>query len=81
VRTIQQPAIPDRDYVVTDFGAVGDVAITGRGVIDGNERHEFHGWYDKQGADRQRLRQMGFTGVPLAERVFGAGTFLRPSAI
>jgi polygalacturonase len=50
-------------------------------VIDGNERHEFHGWYDKQTADQQRLRQMGFTGVPLAERVFGAGTFLRPSAI
>ena len=60
---------------------VHDVAITGQGVIDGNENSEFHAWTESQTPDQLRLRQMGFTGVPLEQRVFGEGTHLRPSAV
>lgn len=60
---------------------VHDVAITGSGTIDGNEDSEFHAWKADEKPDQLRLRQMGFDGVPVDERVFGKGTFLRPSAI
>ncbi|WP_245788615.1 glycoside hydrolase family 28 protein [Amycolatopsis marina] len=60
---------------------VHDVAITGTGVIDGNEDSEFHTWHDKQEPDQLALRQMGFDGEPLEERQFGEGHFLRPSMI
>ncbi len=60
---------------------VEDVAITGPGTIDGNAGSAFHGWHEKARPDMQRLRRMGFTGVPLQERVFGAGTHLRPPLV
>jgi hypothetical protein len=60
---------------------VEDVAITGSGTIDGNVRSGFHAWHPLANPDMQRLRRMGFTGVPLAERVFGAGTHLRPPLV
>ncbi len=60
---------------------VHDVAITGSGTIDGNEDSQFHAWKEQEKPDQLRLRQMGFDGVPVEERVFGKGTFLRPSAI
>lgn len=60
---------------------VHDVAITGSGTIDGNSESEFLTWHAKQDADLMNIRRMGFTGVPVEERVFGEGTFLRPPAI
>lgn len=57
---------------------VEDVAITGPGTIDGNLRSGFHAWHPLADPDMQKLRRMGFDGVPLEERVFGAGTHLRP---
>ena len=60
---------------------VEDVAITGSGTIDGNARSGFHAWHPRADPDMQRLRRMGFTGVPLEERVFGAGTYLRPPLV
>ena len=60
---------------------VEDVAITGPGTIDGNERSGFHAWHPKAEADFRRLRRMGFDGVPLARRVFGEGTHLRPPLV
>lgn len=60
---------------------VTDVAITGKGVIDGNAQSEFLGWAKHQAADIATLRQMGFDGVPLEKRQFGEGHFLRPSLI
>jgi polygalacturonase len=60
---------------------VEDVAITGTGTIDGNVRSGFHPWHPLANPDMQRLRRMGFTGVPLAERVFGAGSHLRPPLV
>lgn len=60
---------------------VEDVAITGAGTIDGNAKSGFHPWHPKSDPDMQRLRRMGFNGVPLEQRVFGAGTYLRPPLV
>lgn len=66
---------------------VEDVAITGTGRIDGNAGSEFHDWNSDEHdprlphGDMLKLRQMGIDGVPLAERVFGEGSYLRPSAV
>jgi polygalacturonase len=60
---------------------VEDVAITGAGVIDGNAQSGFHAWHKTAEPDFQRLRRMGFDGVPLRRRVFAEGTYLRPSII
>lgn len=67
------PLIYARDVV--------DVAITGAGTIDGNPDSVFHSWHEKQAGDIRKLRAMGFTGVDVNERVFGDGTYLRPSLI
>lgn len=62
-----------------------NIAITGRGTIDANARREFAGWAmgvsKLQYKAQERSRQMGAAGTPLAERQFGAGSYLRPSAI
>ncbi|UEM07302.1 glycoside hydrolase family 28 protein (plasmid) [Skermanella rosea] len=60
---------------------VEDVAITGKGTIDGNAASEFHGWKAKEKPDQLALRQMGISGVPVEQRRFGGGHFLRPSMI
>jgi polygalacturonase len=62
---------------------VEDVAITGTGTIDGNARSEFLPWHkaEFQGADMNRLRRMGADGTPVARRIFGEGTHLRPPLI
>ncbi|MCB1055189.1 MAG: glycoside hydrolase family 28 protein [Acidobacteria bacterium] len=60
---------------------VEDVAITGPGTIDGNAQSKFHPWHPLADPDMQRLRRMGFSGVPLEERVFAEGTHLRPPLI
>jgi len=60
---------------------VRDVAVTGKGTIDGNAASEFLTWISKAEPDFQRLRRMGADGTPVAERVFGEGTHLRPSII
>ncbi|WP_374468764.1 glycoside hydrolase family 28 protein [Phenylobacterium sp.] len=60
---------------------VEDVAITGPGIIDGNAQSGFHAWYERAEPDFQRLRKMGFDGVPLRQRVFAKGSYLRPSII
>jgi polygalacturonase len=65
-----------------------DVAITGEGTLDGGA-DETHWWPWKgsidhpgaQIADRDRLRKQAEDGVPVAERVYGAGHSLRPSFI
>jgi unsaturated rhamnogalacturonyl hydrolase len=66
-----------------------NIAVTGEGTLDGGaDRDTWWGWSDKKGprplkqsADRGLLNQMGRDGVPVAERVFGPGHFLRPSFI
>lgn len=71
-----------------------DIALTGKGTLDGGADAE-HWWdwhhqvedawsadkRDLQLADRNALRQMNLDGVPVDERVFGPGHFLRPDLI
>ncbi|MGA8204127.1 MAG: glycosyl hydrolase family 28 protein [Woeseiaceae bacterium] len=66
---------------------VEDVAVTGKGLIDGNANSEFLAWSGNSHdalprlGDILRLRQMGEEAVPVGNRVFGEGTYLQPSAI
>ena len=68
-----------------------DVAITGRGVLDGQGQawwswsggHRF-GWrpgLPDQRKARQALFEMAERGVPVAERIFGEGHYLRPMMV
>ena len=56
-----------------------DIAITGRGTIDGQGKRIFESWQPIQKQDQSRLRDMGRDGVPLEKRIFGKETRLRPS--
>ncbi len=58
-----------------------NVAVTGSGTIDGNATNGFATWKPKQKEAQKRLRQMGADGVPVNERIFGKGHWLRPSMI
>ncbi|MEV0790997.1 glycoside hydrolase family 28 protein [Kribbella sp. NPDC050459] len=63
-----------------------DIAVTGAGVLDG--RADATHWWDwtggpppNEGPDKTLLIQMAETGVPVEERVFGAGHNLRPNLL
>jgi unsaturated rhamnogalacturonyl hydrolase len=65
-----------------------NIAITGTGTLDGGA--DWDNWWSwnakakgpvKQKAARDRLIEMGEANVPVAERVFGEGSFLRPNFI
>jgi unsaturated rhamnogalacturonyl hydrolase len=65
-----------------------NIAITGRGTLDGGAGWDtWWAWNDKrtgavkQKAARDRLNKMGEEGVPVAQREFGEGSFLRPNFI
>ena len=65
-----------------------DVAVTGSGRLDGQaDFTNWWAWNDKahppvrQRAARDRLMDLGERGVPVAERGFGDGGFLRPNFI
>ncbi len=62
-----------------------DVGVTGRGMLDGQARlGPWESWYRTsglQGPDQKLLRQMGTDGVPVRDRVFGAGHHLRPKMV
>jgi len=59
-----------------------DVAITGSGVLDGqSDATHWWDWTRSQTAARRKLVEFGAAGTPVAERVFGEGSFLRPNFI
>jgi polygalacturonase len=58
-----------------------NLAITGQGTIDGNVAATFATWRKLQKTDQNALRTMGDDEVPLKDRVFGEGHWLRPSFI
>lgn len=58
-----------------------NVALTGKGVIDGNGAAMFNKWKPKEKAGMDRLRQMGNDTIPVYQRVFGEGWYLRPSMV
>ena len=58
-----------------------DIAITGKGSIDGNKDSVFHSWKSKEKPDQQQLRLWGAAGLPVEQRLFGEGHYLRPCII
>ncbi|GAA3147508.1 polygalacturonase [Kribbella aluminosa] len=63
-----------------------DVAITGQGMLDG--RADTTHWWDwtggpppNEGPDKTALIQLAAAGVPVEERVFGEGHYLRPNLL
>ncbi|MEQ7154847.1 glycoside hydrolase family 28 protein [Brevundimonas aurifodinae] len=58
-----------------------DVALTGKGRIEGGGRDYWFTWRPEQRPDQTRLRQMGADGVPVDQRVFGLGHKLRPAFV
>lgn len=59
-----------------------NVAITGRGTIDGNARETLALMKDsKARGGSGTLRKMGTDGVPVEQRIFGEGKWVRPSMI
>ena len=66
-----------------------NIAVTGKGTLDGQASEEnWWGWNHKvpgspvkQKAARDKLNQLGESGVAVAARVMGEGSFLRPNFI
>jgi polygalacturonase len=62
-----------------------DIAVTGAGLLDGQGlQGPWESWYrtpTMQGPDQRELRRMGEEGVPVEQRRFGAGHYLRPNLI
>ncbi len=70
-----------------------NIAITGEGTLDGQSSNEYwwpwngrasYGWKEgqpNQRQDRAALIDMAERGVPVSDRLFGAGHFLRPQFI
>lgn len=60
---------------------VTDIAITGGGIIDGQGFDGFFNWRASQKDSQQLLRKMGAEGVPVEQRRFGPGHYLRPGFV
>ena len=60
---------------------VKNVAIIGEGTIDGNGKDGFSKWYDLQQTSQQLSRKMNHEGIPIKDRIFGEGHYLRPHLI
>lgn len=56
-----------------------NIALIGKGTINGNGAQNFSKWKNLQNKDKTVLRKMGTDGVPVYKRIFGEGYFLRPS--
>lgn len=55
-----------------------NIALSGRGTIDGQGAAHWLPWRDTQKAAQTALRDMGRDGVPVAERIFTGERRLRP---
>ena len=58
-----------------------NIAITGKGTIDGEAKNTWAKWKQLEEKDQLLSRKMNHTGVPVEERVFGEGHYLRPQLI
>ncbi|MDE6485694.1 MAG: glycoside hydrolase family 28 protein [Duncaniella sp.] len=58
-----------------------DVAITGRGIIDGNAGATFALWRKQQKDDQMLSRKMNHDETAVDSRIFGQGHLLRPHMI
>ena len=60
---------------------VQNVAITGEGIIDGEAKNSWVKWKSLEEKDKLLSRKMNHENVPVKERVFGDGHYLRPQLI
>lgn len=60
---------------------VQDVAITGKGTLDGNQQSKFFDWIPKAQSSFLKLREMGANGTPVTKRVFSVDEYLRPPLV
>jgi len=60
---------------------VADVALSGTGVLGVDRSGDLEDWRSEQTEAQKRLRLMGASGSPLAQRIFTTGSFLRPSFV
>ena len=58
-----------------------NVAITGKGVIDGEANGTWTKWKALENKDKLLSREMNHKQIPLEERKFGNGHYLRPQLI
>ncbi len=59
-----------------------NIAVTGKGTLDGQAGNEnWWGWTKTAGNDIKKQRNQGEEGVPVEQRIFGAGKKLRPNMI
>lgn len=58
-----------------------NIAVTGSGWFDGGGVPTWEEWNKKQDPDWALLQQMGQDGVPVEDRVFGDGHYLRPAML
>ena len=58
-----------------------DIALTGKGIVNGSASKEFASWRPQTSPEQTRLRQMGGNGTPVYERIFGDGAHLPPDMI
>lgn len=57
---------------------VHNIALTGKGTVNGNGAEKFNNWKDLQTKDQELLRKMGRENTPVYKRVFGKDCKLRP---
>lgn len=58
-----------------------NIAIVGKGTIDGNCPNTFPAWRKDQKKDQQQLRGQCHDNVPYADRIYGKGHLLRPHLV
>jgi polygalacturonase len=58
-----------------------NIAITGQGIFDGQAAAGFGSWAPLDGPDTALLQQMAGNGVPVGDRIFGTGHYLRPTML
>ncbi len=58
-----------------------NIAITGKGTIDGEGGGDWAKWKALEAKDKQLSREMNHKSVPVEERKFGNGHYLRPQLI
>ncbi|MEM0577852.1 glycoside hydrolase family 28 protein [Flavobacterium polysaccharolyticum] len=58
-----------------------NIAITGNGTIDGEAKNTWIKWKPLEKKDQLLSRDMNHQNVPIKERIFGEGHYLRPQLI
>ncbi|MES1195914.1 MAG: glycoside hydrolase family 28 protein [Steroidobacter sp.] len=67
--------------LISAFGQE-NIAITGNGTLDGQASNDnWWNWTQSQQDDQKALIIMGDQGIPVAQRMFGAGHRLRPNFV